>query len=313
MADEYDRRVQIMGSTTSNHGDQPLGVPENADPSGAAGLTRQPTAGRPSSRWPGRVAIRSLTAVNRIELLDRSMTIAAQLFTSIFPILILFATWVTKRDADRIADATAMPKEAQSVLEDAVAAAGDTAFGVIGVVIVVFSATGISRALTRAYAAIWELPRPRSNVRSAWRWVSVVLALVVSLLMVRGLSRLASGLPPAAVWPATIAAICDAAVALFVPWVLLSGSIRPRLLVPGAVVAALVGLVARPLTEEWFPQAVADSADRYGSIGVAFTCLALLYVVSLVLLATAILGQVIATDSGRLGAWIRGTSRVGEQ
>jgi membrane protein len=45
----------------------------------------------------------------------------------------------------------------------------------------------------------------------------------------------------------------------------------------------------------WLPHALDSSADRYGSIGVAFTYL-----------AASVLGQVIATDTGWFGQWIRG-------
>ena len=38
----------------------------------------------------------------------------------------------------------------------------------------------------------------------------------------------------------------------------------------------------------------------------AFTYLAWLYVISFIFLASAVLGQVIATDRGGFGAWIRG-------
>jgi hypothetical protein len=52
------------------------------------------------------------------------------------------------------------------------------------------------------------------------------------------------------------------------------------------------------------PARVAVARD-FGSIGVAFTYLASLYVVSFVLLAAAINGNVIAEDEGRLGQFIR--------
>ena len=67
-----------------------------------------------------------------------------------------------------------------------------------------------------------------------------------------------------------------------------------------------MNIAVRPATLAWFPNALEESADRYGSIGVAFTYLAMLYSVALGFLATAIVGQVIATDPGRLGRWIRG-------
>jgi membrane protein len=257
------------------------------------------------SHWPGRIVVRTARSVNRVELFDRSMTVAAQLFTCIFPILILLATIATRRDADRIGDTVSMPEESRAILEEAVTAAGDAAFGIVGTVVVVVSATGVSRALTRAFATIWELPRPKTKVRFVWRWIAVVLALAFSLLAVRSLSQLVSGVPPEAVWPAAVGMACDVAIALFVPWILLAGQVRARLLLPGAVILALLSLAVRPVMAAWLPGALETSADRYGSIGVAFTYLAMLYAVSFAFMATAILGQVIATDEGGLGRWIR--------
>jgi membrane protein len=262
------------------------------------------------THWPGRVVVRTLRSFNRVELFDRSMTVAAQLFTCVFPILILLATVATRRDSDRIADAASMPEESRQVLEEAVTAAGDAAFGIVGTVVVVVTATGVSRALTRAFAAIWELPRPKTSLRSVWRWIAVVLAIAFSLLAVRSVGQLVSGVPPEAVWPAAVSMVCDFTMAVFVPWILLSGAVRPRLLLPGALIMALLMLTVRPVMAAWLPQALETSADRYGSIGVAFTYLAMLYSVSFCFMATGILGQVISTDEGALGRWIRADAPV---
>jgi membrane protein len=92
-----------------------------------------------------------------------------------------------------------------------------------------------------------------------------------------------------------------------VPWVLLAGVVHPRLLAPGALLFALLMLFVRPATAAWLPHALEVSADRYGPIGVAFTYLAVLYTASFCFLATSVVGQVIATDHGGFGEWIRGT------
>ena len=257
------------------------------------------------ARWPGRIALNSAEGCVRIEIFDRSMTIAAQFFTSVFPILILLASWVGSRHADTIADAVDMPEESRSVLDQAVEASASAGFGVVGVLIVLASATSLSRALTRAYAAIWELPRPRSTLRSAWRWLAVVVALALSLFVVRALSQFASAVPPGDVWERIVAFACDLVIVTFVPWLLLSGAVRPRCLLPAALLFAGLMLVVRPASAVWLPLALDASAGRYGTIGVAFTYLAWLYVVSFCVLLTAVLGQAIAVDRGWLGSWLR--------
>ena len=260
------------------------------------------------SRWPGRIAIDGARVSLRVDIFDRSMTIAAQTFSSLFPILILFATWADSGDTNDVADAVDMPAESRSVLDDAVRGADGAAFGVAGTLIVLVSATSLSRALTRALALTWDLPRPRSRLGSAWRWLAAVVALALSLVVVRSLSGPAGGLPPPRLWQWALAFTFDFAVALFVPWVLLSGTVQLRLLAPGAMVFAAIMLAVRPVSAAWLPRALEESADQYGSIGVAFTYLAWLYVASFCFLAAAVVGHVIATDRGSVGQWIRGTA-----
>ena len=237
----------------------------------------------------------------RVEAIDRSMTIAAQFFTSVFPIVILLATWADEGNADRLAKQVSVPQQTQSVLQDAFQGADTATYGVVGALLVLASATSLSRALTRAFAAIWSLPRPKPNLGSAWRWLAAVLALALALIVVRTLGDSIDGLPPRDAWPVALSFTLDVVVAAFVPWVLLSGGVRLRHLVPGGLVMGLVMLVFRPATATWLPQTLEASADRYGSIGVAFTYLGWLYAACFCFLGAAIIGQVIASDCGALG------------
>ena len=245
-------------------------------------------------------------------MFDRSMTIAAQFFTAVFPILILFTNWAASRDADRLADAMALPDETSSVLGDATQGAESATFGIVGTLIVLASATSLSRALTRCFAAIWGVPKPRSGLGSVWRWLAVVLVLALSLVVVRAATEPVDVLPPRELLPLLAPFALEAGVAWFVPWVLLAGGVHPRLLAPGALLFALLMLAVRPTTAAWLPHALEVSAERYGPIGVAFTYLACLYAVSFCFLATAVVGQVIATDRGKLGQWIRGAEPAKE-
>jgi membrane protein len=282
-----------------------------------AALSRLPprlrrVVARMLSRWPGRVAIHLAATSIRIELFDRSMTIAAQFFTSVFPTLIMLATWVGG-GSNELADALGVPDQTQSVLEDALESnSGSATFGVVGTLIVLASATSLSRALTRAFTAIWGLPRPKTQLAYAWRWVAVVLALALALITARALTRYLRDVPPPTVWGLAAALAADVAIGVFIPWILLTGEVPPRRLLPGAVIFGLVMLLVRPASMVWLPHALEASADRYGSIGVAFSYLAWLYVVAFCFLASSVLGQVVATDTGWFGQWIRGEKQLPE-
>jgi membrane protein len=263
------------------------------------------------SRWLGRIVLDAVRDFVRLEMFDRSMTIAAQFFTAIFPVLILFTTWASSRDADRVADVLSLPEETRSLLGDATQGADSATFGVVGTLIVLASATSLSRALTRCFVAIWAVPRPRSRLASVWRWLAVILVLTLSLVVVRTATEPVDVRPPREMLPLLASFALEAVVALFVPWVLLANAVHPRLLAPGALLFASLMLLVRPATAAWLPHALDVSADRYGPIGVAFTYLACLYTASFCFLGTAVLGQVVATDRGWLGTWIRGADGVG--
>jgi membrane protein len=263
------------------------------------------TVERILGRWIGRTLIRTSDSFIRLEDFDRSMTIAAQFFTSVLPILILTATWAYSGNPDAVSDLVGVPEKSRPLIDQAVQGAGTAAFGIVGALFVLASSTSLSRALTRAFSAIWRVPRPRSGIGAVWRWVAVVLVLTMTVIFGNTLSNRTGVLPPREFWPVAASFVTDLLVATFVPWVLLSGRVRARVLLPGSVVFSLVMLAVRPATAVWMPRALEESAARYGSIGIAFTYLAYLYVASFIFLSAALVGQVLASDSGRLGAFIR--------
>ena len=274
-------------------------------------LARTPRRFRPivtwvMGSWLGRCLLRIAARFVRLEIFDRSMTVAAQVFTSVFPILIMAAVWLGSRYSDDVTEAIDMPDETRNVMQEALANTGGSAFGIAGTLIVLVSATSLSRALTRAFAAIWDFPRPKAGLANAWRWLGAVLVLAVFVVLVRWVSGLTSTLPGADRWGWLVPVILDTAVAVLVPWILLAGRLHVRVLLPGALTFGLFMLAVRPASSVFLPHALDVSADRYGIFGVAFTYIAWLYAISFCFLVAALVGQVIATDQGRLGQWIRG-------
>src|SRR4051794_28508226 len=271
----------------------------------------RPTLDRLLAQWPGRVLWGTVAAFVRVELFDRSMAIAAQFFTAVFPTVIMLGSLLDGLQGE-IAKDVSLPNQSKQLLEDAFHSTNTAAFGVVGALIVLASATSLSRALTRAYAATWMLPRPQTHLRSAWRWLAVVLVFALAIVMVPLLKRFASDIPPATFWQVVSALVIDTALAVFVPWILLSGRISLRNLAPGGLLFATVMAFVRPASAIWLPRALETSADHYGTFGVAFTYLAWLYVVSWCLLTTAAVGEVVTTDPGWFGQLLRG-ERHGHQ
>lgn len=259
------------------------------------------------SRWIGRTLLRVAAACVRVEIFDRAMTIAAQFFTSILPLLIVAVT-VFGAGSDEISELIGATGSSEELIDEAVRGSGSPAFGAVGGLLVLVSATSLSRALSRTFAVVWQVARPQMSVRSAWRWLAVVMVLVMAVVVSQNLTHRTGVLPPRFLWPAALSLATDVAVAIFVPWVLLARRVPARWMVPGALVFAVVMVLIRPAADVWLPWALDVSAQRYGPIGMAFTYLAWLYVVAFVFIASAVVGQVVVSDRGRAGAWLRGDS-----
>ena len=265
----------------------------------------RPAATRMTASWPGRILRHAAARFRGLELFDRSMTVAAEVFTAVFPLLILAAAWVGSQRSDDIAKSLDMPSETRQVVQDAVSGSGASAFGVVGAFWVLISATSLSRAITRAFAAIWEVPPPRKSPRQAGRWLGAVILLTTAMVLIRWLTGLTEDWPSQIVWGVLISLVLTTGVGALVPWILLSGSVPVQRLVPGALIFSVGVTAARPIAHGLLTNSLDSSAERYGTIGVAFTYIAFLYALSLWFLGAAFLGQVIATDEGRLGRWIR--------
>jgi membrane protein len=170
------------------------------------------------------------------------------------------------------------------------------------------SATSFSRALIRMYCRAWDVPRP--SARAAWRWLAALLAIVLSLLLVRTtiLALTGSRFEIAGVGLVTLSVYT--ALWLYIPWLLLAARIPIRLLAPGAVLSGLGLMVMAYASQIYMPLALTSSASRFGPIGVAFTYLSWLFAVAFVLVVATVVGHVIATDEGWLGRLVRGDNDV---
>lgn len=258
-----------------------------------------------ASHWPGRIVLGVASGVLRLELFDRAMAISAQLFTSVVPVLIMLSVWLGEQTTKRLADAIDMPPVAQEVLWGGLDGSGGAAFGFLGAAIVLVSATSLSRALTRAMATIWELPRPKPRLSSAWRWLAVILVLTSTGVTARFLTQFTEPLPPQHGWSVVLTFCLDLLLSASVPWLLLPGQVSVRTLIPGAITFALAMVAVRSAIVAYLPGALEHSADRYGPIGIAFAYLTTLYVLAFTFLAAHILGHAVAQDTGGLGQFIR--------
>ena len=127
-----------------------------------------------------------------IEPFDRAMTLAAQAFVSIFPLLITWAAFVddgTDSVGGQFAERLHLSESVAAVLDQSLPAdtEASTTFGVISLLIVLISATSLSRALGRMYAKAWHVPP--SGWGDGWRWLVVIVAICAAAVATQYLSQ----------------------------------------------------------------------------------------------------------------------------
>jgi len=270
--------------------------------------------GRFADSWPGRIAERSLREVVGIELFDRSMTLAAQAFTSLFPLLILVAT-LRPRQGDQVgtalADSLGLNAQARQALEAALPSASSAAnaFGVVGGLVVLLSATSFSRALVRMYVRIWNAPRP-PTLRSLWRLIAALLGLVLLILLLTLVRRTLAGVPLSGLAEGLVAFLLGGLLWTWVPWLLLARRVPVRMLVPGGVLMALAMVVLSLAGQVYLPRALSSATRQFGALGVSFTYLTWLFVIMIALVATTTVGAVVARDPGPFARVVGGAGEA---
>jgi membrane protein len=223
-----------------------------------------------------------------LEIVDRSLAVGAQAFSALIPLLIVLAGWGA-RDGGSLADALVNRFGLDGDAADAVhraftATSTGTSLTVAGAVLVVLSALSFTRALQRVFERTWELP-PRGWRATRWGLVWVAsftgywaLFPVVSDVF-DGLLR----------W--IIALGGTFAFWLLTPYLLLARRVAwKRLVLQGALTALGMTIVAAG-SGIYAPRAMSSAASEFGTIGIAFTLLSLLWAGGFVVVGAAALGS----------------------
>jgi membrane protein len=256
-----------------------------------------------------RVITRTTAGLEQAEPFDRGMTLAAQAFTSIFPLIIAVAALLPDSNgtvSDRISDALGVPSGSRSVLEQALPAHPDTrgAFGIIGVLIVVVSATSFSRALARMYGKVWQVTPP--GWTGGWRWVAALFGVALSTITLRALSLASSGLY-GTVGELLLVLVVNGLLWTWAPWLLLAGQVSWRRLLPGGAIMGACTVGTSIASGIYLPRALVSASRQFGALGIAFTYIGWLFVVAFLLVCSTVLGAVLARDESRIARLVVGS------
>jgi membrane protein len=261
----------------------------------------------------GRTMARIIKGIIDIELADRSMTLAAQEFTSVLPVIIAVGTIGNLNSAgSTIFEQVGIdPSEFDLSPVTATALESNTptfaTFGVIGILMVILSGTSFARALGRLYGKVWNIPT--LSIRGGWRWVAVLFA-VASAVSLLGAARNVNGLQwwvglplefgiELVVWFALWAAV---------PYLLTEGRLAGRVLWATAAATSFGLAVLAIAGKIYLPFAGASAQDKFGALGLVFTSITWMFVMSGVVVAAATTVKALALDEGWVGRALRGPS-----
>jgi membrane protein len=223
------------------------------------------------------------------------MTLAAHAFTSVLPILIVAGAVRSRLDPQSgpvLAEHLGLDAATAEILQNSLPGGAQElrATGVIGVVLLVIAATSFARALERSLRTIWRTPA--SSVKSAWRWFAAVIAVVVGLAVVITIRTLLRG-DGSATLAAFAAEVAAWAVLWWIAsWMVVNRRVTLRELLPGALLAGVGFAAAGLLGRLVLPPLLADSANRFGVLGMAFTYIGWLLVLAWILLTAMTVGRV---------------------
>jgi membrane protein len=259
-------------------------------------LARAERAPRPVLR----IAMAFLRAIRDIEPFDRAMTLAAQAFVSIFPLLITWAAFVDNGNSsvgDEVADKLHLSESMRAALDQALPADTQQSapFGVISLLIVLVSATSFSRALNRMYARAWHVAP--SGWNNGGRWVAVIVAICATTVATQYVNQSAQDFTDN-IGALLVTFLANTLLYAWVPWLLLMRRISAVRLLPSAALMGIGSVGLYLAGRLYLPHALKISTEHFGSLGAAFALIGWLFVAAFVLIVATVLGAVIVQDKG---------------
>ncbi|MFW0786101.1 hypothetical protein AAFP35_16455 [Gordonia sp. CPCC 206044] len=258
------------------------------------------------------LALRVLRDLAVNDVTDRSMTLAAQTFTSILPVVILLTalpghTFVTDALAGLGIDPSRVDMVSTSSTESF------TAFGILGALMTIAGATSLSRALGRMYMSVWQVDK--LPISGWWRWVVVIFVIPIGV-VAQGFSAYLHGVNITGVTVSGYGALGVALeiLATFLIWtamwtalprLLVSTQAPARLLMFNGAVAGLFITVYLVGSRIALPTILQQTTGHFGTLGMVFAAISWLFFFAMIVVVCAIVVHAVVTDDGTIGTWMR--------
>ena len=246
-------------------------------------------------RWIGAIVSFGRDCLTRffgVQGLDRAMALAAQAFTALLPLLVVYGALVPTPDGEdfaaRIIDRLDLTGASARSVEEAFASSSTTAGSVtaIGILLLVISALSFTRGLQRLYEGAFRLPAlGMRGTRYGLQWLFVMVVVLSIRPLVLGFLHNAA------------AAIATVALGVFLwlatPYLLLGKRLTWHRLMPAALLTTVGMTIYSATSFIWLPRTIESLSKQFGFIGISFALVSWLFAAGSVLVASASIGAVI--------------------
>ncbi len=264
-----------------------------------------------SAVWLDSTSVSALWArLLEMEFVDRSIALAAKLFVSFFPLLIVVTALSPDSVREQLLDALrarlGIDGASMDLVRQAFASPDATkaATGFVGVLLTVFFAISSTTALQRVYLRAWRRP-PGGGVRNKGRgaiWLGALLLFLVLLASVRTVIGTQAG--TTAAW--ILSFLAGTALWWWTPRLMVRGEVCWRALLPSAVITAAGCSLYAMQSDLWMPTTVRNNFDQFGAFGIALSLVTFLTGLGFIIVVAAAVSPVLAERDDRVGRWLRG-------
>ena len=254
------------------------------------------------SLWERAGKLMPFRALRRFAMINgknRMVILASQAFTAVVPLLLVIASMAaspegSNRLATSLIQRFRLKGQAASALETLFSRPPDAVggFGVVSIVLLLFSVLSLARTLQDTFESAWGMPA--RGLRGTLYGISGAALFVLEIAAVTLVASLLRGTPGGAVtaWLARVAE--SVLIWLLLQYVLLSGRVPWRRLVPGAVLAGAGQVLITACSAVYMPNLISANSARYGVIGVALALITWLLVIAAAIVAGAVAGAELA-------------------
>jgi membrane protein len=247
--------------------------------------------------------LRVLNRFQRVVGFDRAIALASTALTALIPLAIIAGAILTRDDgndvAHRIITRYGLTGSGAQAVKDALSPAGgtNTDVSILGVFLLVIAILSFSRGVQRLFEQTWELkPLSVRNTLNDLVWIGGLVCYVVLSWWIHdiaggGHAQVAANL---VVIPAT---------ALFLAWsgrTLSAKRLEWRRLLPFAILGAVLFAICLVAAGVYLPHLFSSYASRFGVIGAVLAMISALFILMVVLVASAAIGREVSEELGRI-------------